>query len=128
MNTIRFKPTYFNSNAEVKLSFSCRFPSEYFGFLFGILYAIGGVVGFLQYAFFSWAEAYTNAPMHVSNSRKKQLRQYSKIQRQGPVLQIRSGNRDNLVIIIPISSTEGSQNMFSLRKNIFKLSSLPPLI
>lgn len=44
---------------------SVVFPSEYFGFLIGIVNTVGGMVSFLQYALFSWAEAYSNAPLHA---------------------------------------------------------------
>ena len=50
------------------LVFSCyyRFPSEYFGMLYGIMIISGGVFGFLQFAFFRWSEGYLEAPLHVS--------------------------------------------------------------
>lgn len=42
------------------------FPSSHFGLLFGIMMSAGGTVGFLQYALFSWMEAYKNATNHVN--------------------------------------------------------------
>lgn len=42
------------------------FPAEYFGVLYGVMIICGGVFGFLQYAFFTWSEAYENAAFHVN--------------------------------------------------------------
>ena len=47
------------------LFYYSRFPSEYFGLLYGIMIISGGVFGFLQFAFFSWSEVYPDAPLHV---------------------------------------------------------------
>ncbi|KAL3877221.1 hypothetical protein ACJMK2_034958, partial [Sinanodonta woodiana] len=44
---------------------SAMFPSEYFGVLYGIMIICGGVFGFLQFAFFTWAETYVDAPLHT---------------------------------------------------------------
>ncbi|KAL5019379.1 hypothetical protein ScPMuIL_005101 [Solemya velum] len=42
------------------------FPSEYLGILFGVMLFVGGVVGLLQYALFTWAESYFEAPLHAN--------------------------------------------------------------
>ncbi|KAK3583002.1 hypothetical protein CHS0354_005643 [Potamilus streckersoni] len=44
---------------------SAMFPSEYFGLLYGIMIISGGVFGFLQFVFFTWAETYVGAPLHT---------------------------------------------------------------
>lgn len=35
----------------------CRFPSEYFGILYGLMIILSGVVGMAQFGLLSWAEA-----------------------------------------------------------------------
>ncbi|XP_053380662.1 uncharacterized protein LOC123563417 [Mercenaria mercenaria] len=45
---------------------SAMFPSEYFGMLYGIMIVSGGLFGCLQYAFFSWSEAYPEGPLHAN--------------------------------------------------------------
>ena len=35
----------------------CRFPSEYFGILYGLMIILSGFISLFQYGFFSWAEA-----------------------------------------------------------------------
>ncbi|XP_060561701.1 equilibrative nucleobase transporter 1-like [Ruditapes philippinarum] len=45
---------------------SAIFPSEYFGMLYGIMIVCAGIFSILQYAFFSWAEAYPEAPLHAN--------------------------------------------------------------
>ncbi|KAL3888287.1 hypothetical protein ACJMK2_000658 [Sinanodonta woodiana] len=44
---------------------SAMFPSEYFGLLYGIMILCGGVFGFVQFALFTWAETYVEAPRHT---------------------------------------------------------------
>ena len=36
---------------------SSSFPADHYGKLIGVTYFIGGLANFLQYGFFSWAEA-----------------------------------------------------------------------
>ncbi|WAQ97524.1 S43A3-like protein [Mya arenaria] len=45
---------------------SAVFPSEYFGMLYGVMIVCGGVVGFLQFAFFKWSEMYAEGPLHAN--------------------------------------------------------------
>lgn len=45
---------------------SAIFPSEYFGILYGIMIVNGGIFSCLQYAFFSWAEAYPEGAQHAN--------------------------------------------------------------
>ncbi|KAL5019380.1 hypothetical protein ScPMuIL_005102 [Solemya velum] len=39
---------------------------QYLGILFGVMLFVGGVVGLLQYAFFTWAESYVEAPLQAN--------------------------------------------------------------
>ncbi|KAH3734828.1 hypothetical protein DPMN_041277 [Dreissena polymorpha] len=45
---------------------SVVFPSEYFGLLYGVMIVSGGIFSFLQFAFFTWAEQYPEAPLHAN--------------------------------------------------------------
>ncbi|KAK3090418.1 hypothetical protein FSP39_011704 [Pinctada imbricata] len=42
------------------------YPSEYFAMLYGIMIVAGGLTSALQYALYSWAQAYDNGYFHVS--------------------------------------------------------------
>ncbi|KAL5019382.1 hypothetical protein ScPMuIL_005104 [Solemya velum] len=45
---------------------SAIFPSKYFGILYGLVIVAAGLISFIQYGFFKWAELYDGAPMHAS--------------------------------------------------------------
>ncbi|XP_069124838.1 equilibrative nucleobase transporter 1-like [Argopecten irradians] len=45
---------------------SAMFPNEYFGLLYGIWIIVAGLVGFLQIAFFTWAQSYLEGPLHAN--------------------------------------------------------------
>ena len=53
-----------------------RFPSQYFAVLYGISMIAAGVFSLFQYALFSWAEAYLQAPFHVSSKNHYQYQSY----------------------------------------------------